>query len=144
MARRMMTRAAVAAIASSFVIAGCATQPEPCTPEWVEWKTDRILTEFARGHRDTVRDLQDVSGDVENPTAIMAVRLAALLVDVEDLARDFDRIVLPELNDAVEQCGQPRDFIPAFTQFLRKEGVDEDVIGWVETIGYIASPQGRQ
>lgn len=144
MARRLTMRPAVAAaIASSLMIAGCATQPEPCTPEWVEWKTDRILTDFARSNRSTVRDLQNISGDIENPSAIMAVRIAALLVDFEDLARDFDRIVMPALNEAVAQCGQPRNFIPAFTGFLRDEGVGEDVIDWVEAIGYIAGQQGR-
>ncbi|WP_300393275.1 hypothetical protein [Henriciella sp.] len=123
--------------------AGCATQPDPCTPEWIEWKTDRVLTRFAGENRDTVRALRNMPGNIENPDAIMALRIAALMVDFEDLARDFDRIVMPEINSAIAQCGEPRNFIPAFSQFLRKEGVSEDVIDWVEAISYIANTRWR-
>ena len=69
---------------------------------------------------------------------MMALQMATLADDFLALARDFDRIVMPELNDAVAQCSEPRNFVPAFTQFLRKEGVDNDVIEWVEVLGYVA------
>jgi len=115
--------------------AACATQPEPCTPEWVEWKTDRILDQFADAHRGTVRDLREVSGKIENPSVLTAIRIASLAADSKDLVRDFNEIVIPELNDAIAQCGRPQEFVPAFTGFLRREGVGEDVIDWIEAFG---------
>ena len=128
---------------TATTLSACVTQPQPCTQEWIEWKTDRVLTRFARDNSDTVRALRRVSGEVESPSALMAIQLITLADDFTELARSFDRIVLPELNAAVAQCGEPRNFMPAFTQFLRREDVGEDVIAWIEALGYIALDQRR-
>lgn len=138
MPRHRLASFAVLTLAAMTGITGCVTEPQPCTPEWIEWKSDRILNRFAKQNPSTIRALRDISGHVDNPSALTAIRIAALVGDFEGLARDFDRIVMPELNNAIAQCSQPRDFVPAFSQFLRKEGVGEDVIRWVEVIGYVA------
>ncbi|WP_300381978.1 hypothetical protein [Henriciella sp.] len=130
---------AVLGLASLTLAGGCQTQPDPCTPEWIEWKTDRVLSRFAQANMDTVRALRDVPDSPANSSAVTALRIATLMGDFTDLAEDFDRIVMPELNDAVALCGEPRNFVPAFSQFLRNEGVSEDVIGWIEVIGYLSA-----
>lgn len=136
-----MIRRTLAALGlvSLTALGACQTQPQPCTPEWVEWKTDQVLERFARSNMDTVRALRDVPGDVDSTSAVTLMRFATLLDDFDTLAQDFDRIVLPELNDAVAQCGQPRNFVPAFSEFLRDEGVSEPVIQWIEIIGYMSA-----
>ncbi|MGB3626381.1 MAG: hypothetical protein WA989_11145 [Henriciella sp.] len=134
---------ATSLLLASTSLSACMTQPQPCTPEWVEWRTDKVLSRFARANYGTVNDLRSLSGKVDNPSALTALRIASLIDDFDDLARDFDRIVMPELNNAIAQCSQPQNFVPAFTGFLRDEGVGEDVIEWVEVIGYIAMEQYR-
>lgn len=119
-------------------LSACVTQPQPCTPEWVEWKTDQVLTRFARSNYGTINSLRAASARADSNSAMLALQMATLADDFLALARDFDRIVMPELNDAVAQCSQPRNFVPAFTQFLRKEGVDNEIIEWVEVLGYVA------
>ena len=111
-------------LAMCSMAAACVTQPEPCTPEWVEWKTDRVLDKFADAHRGTVRDLREVSGRIENPSVLTAIRIASLAADSHDLVRDFNEIVMP-----------------AFTGFLRREGVGEDVIDWIEAFGVFLEMQ---
>lgn len=137
------TRMTLLALSAVTGIAACVTQPEPCTPEWVEWKTDRIMDRFADEYRGTVRDLRDVSGKIENPSVLTALRIATLAGDAKDLVRDFNDIVMPELNDAITQCGEPREFVPAFTNFLREEGVGEDVIDWIEAFSVFMDLQRR-
>lgn len=139
--KRMTSYAALAALCLTGVSA-CVT-PEPCTAEWVEWRTDKVLTRFARANSSTVNALRDLSGNIEEPGPLLAMRIAMVVGDLDDLTEDFNRIVLPELNSAIAQCSQPREFVPAFTQFLRKEGVGEDVIQWVEVLGYMAVEQNR-
>ena len=124
-------------VAAAALIGGCVSQPEPCTPEWIEWRTDEVMGEFAYENRDTVRALRRLARDLENPNALAALRLATLAFDVEDLARDFNNIVLPELNNAIELCGEPRKFLPAFAEFLRRENVNDNVIDWVEAFGFM-------
>lgn len=122
-------------------LTACATvEPEPCTAEWVEWKTDRILNDFARANSSELRSLRNFANTLEdgNMGPMTAMRLPGMIEDFKDLAEDFENRTLPELNAAVNQCGTPQKLIPAFTTFLRKEGVGEDVIEWVEFIGELS------
>ena len=129
-------------IAASFglmTLAACATlEPEPCTAEWVEWKTDRVLGSFARDHRGLISDLRDFSKNLEDPGPLTLLRMASKVEDFQALAEDFQGNIMPELETAVAQCGTPEKFIPAFTGFLRNEGVEDDMLVWVETLGALA------
>ena len=51
---------------------------------------------------------------------------------------------MPELQSAVEQCGTPEKFIPAFTGFLRDEGIDEEMLKWIDTLGTLAIDQSTK
>ena len=144
MKRTRLFASLAAALTGAALLSGCATQPDPCTPEWVEWKSDQIFDQFASSNIDTIRALQRVSGDIDNPGPLLAIQLATLADDFTDLAQDFDRIVLPELNDAIDQCAGSQEFMPAFSSFLRDEGVGEDVIVWIEALGYVAMEQRRR
>lgn len=119
-------------------LTACATmEPEPCTAEWVEWKTDRILSDFSSANSSEIRSLRKFANTLEDGSMgpMTAIRLPAMIEDFKDLAEDFETRTLPQLNAAVDQCGTPEKLVPAFTKFLRSEGVGEDVIEWVEFIG---------
>lgn len=121
-----------------IALTACATmEPEPCTAEWVEWKTDRILADFSRANSSEIRNLRNFANQLEtdNVGPLTAMRIPGMIEDFKQLAQDFENRTLPELNAAVEQCGTPEKLVPAFTKFLRSEGVGEDVIEWVELIG---------
>lgn len=122
-------------------LTACATmEPEPCTAEWVEWKTDRILSDFSRANSNEIRSLRSFANTLENGDMrpMTALRLPSMIEDFKKLAEDFEQRTLPELNAAVDRCGTPQKLVPAFTTFLRKEGVGEDVIEWVELIGELS------
>jgi len=130
----MKLRALCAALIAATSLGACATSPEPCTTEWVEYRTDRILKRFAGENRGLVSDLRQLiraDGDVD---PVQAILLAAKADDLRRFANSFDRIVIPELQSAVGQCGNNPDFIPAFTEFLRREGVPETALQWVGPI----------
>ncbi len=130
----MKFRALYAALIAATALGACATSPEPCTTEWVEYRTDRILKRFAGENRGLVSDLRQLiraDGDVD---PVQAILLAAKADDLRRFANSFDKIVIPELQSAVGQCGNNPDFIPAFTEFLRREGVPETALQWVGPI----------
>ena len=133
-------RRLIAASAGLIVLTACASyRPEPCSTEWVEWKTERVLSKFARQHRTVVNDLREFSHKLENPGPLTLFQMAARVEDFKTLAEDFEAAVLPELRSAVDQCGTPEKFIPAFTGFLRKEGFDEKMLEWIDTLGEVAA-----
>ena len=43
-------------------------------------------------------------------------------------------LALPELEQAVQECGSREEFVPALTGFLREEGVSEEALEWVAPI----------
>ena len=71
--------------------------------------------------------------------ALTALKMPGMIADFKELARSFEARVLPELNAAAAQCGNPEKLIPAFTAFLRKEGVGDEVLAWVDLIATLAS-----
>ncbi len=113
-------------------LAGCATvEPEPCTAEWIDYKSDKILHRFAsenRGLINALRRLAEDDGDVD-PLAAMA--LMGKTEKLRKFAYSFNDIVLPELEAALDRCGRQEEFVPAFTSFLKKEGVSDEALQWV-------------
>ena len=129
-----------AAILSTALLGACATTPEPCTPEWVEWKTEKVLTRFALANRGEVNRLRNFSEDLQsdNIGPLIALQIPGMIDDFKDLAESFEANALPALNAAADQCGGVQTLAPAFATFLRKEGVGEDVLEWVELITVLA------
>lgn len=132
-------RLAAGLIALSLVGA-CATTPEPCTTEWVEWKSEKILKRFASANSSEVRRLRDFSQKLqaEEVGPLTALQIPGMINDFRALAEDFETDVLPALNDAIDECGSVPALAPALTEFLRDEGVGEDVLEWVELLTVIA------
>jgi len=122
------------------MLGACATTPEPCTPEWVEWKSEKILKRFALANYSEVRRLRDFSQTLEGDdiSPLVALQIPGMIEDFKVLANDFEADVLPALNAAVDECGSVQALAPALTQFLRDEGVGEDVLEWVELLTVIA------
>lgn len=129
----MSIRFALAALTFT-TLGACATQPEPCTTEWVQYRTDRILGQFARENRGLVNDLRQLTREDGKVDPVQSILLAAKAEDIQQFARSFETVVVPELNDAIRQCGRHENFVPAFTQFLRNEGVPESSLQWVAPI----------
>lgn len=113
-------------------LAACATvEPEPCSAEWIDYKTDRILRAFASENRGLINDFRKLSraeGDVD---PVVAISLASKSKRIQKFADSFNEIVLPELESALQQCGRSEEFVPALTSFLQDEGVSDEAISWI-------------
>lgn len=130
----MKLRALCAALIVATSLGACATAPEPCTTEWIDYRTDKVLKRFAFENRSLVSDLRNLLRDDGDVDPVQAILLAAKADELRNFATSFERIIIPELESAVGQCGQRPEFIPAFTEFLRKEGVSEEALEWVGPI----------
>lgn len=115
-------------------LAGCQTVPEPCTQEWVDYKSDRILNRFAAENRGLINDLRKLSNSDGDLSTLATVRLMRRTSDLQAFVDSFQNTVVPELELAVQECSQSEEFVPALTSFLRDEGVSEDALQWVAPI----------
>lgn len=130
----MKLRALCAALIVAASLGACATAPEPCTTEWIDYRTDKVLKRFAFENRSLVSDLRNLLRDDGDVDPVQAILLAARADELRNFATSFERIIIPELESAVGQCGQRPEFIPAFREFLRKEGVPDEALEWVGPI----------
>lgn len=135
-----MIRSLAVAVLSFPLLSGCATAPEPCTAEWVDWKTERIIGQFVIDHRKEIGELRDVApimfgpeGGLEDiaPTSMMVLTAIGAL----DLVLDFANDAWPEISDAVSECATSPNASKLFGDMLRREGVDERAIKAIERVG---------
>ena len=129
-----MNRLIAALALATCPLAACVAAPEPCTQEWVEYKTDHILGEFASDNRGLINDLKRITNDQGDLNTFATMRLMSRTDDLQNFADSFQNVVLPELELALVECGQSEQFAPALTGFLRDEGVDEEALQWVAPI----------
>lgn len=129
----MMIRFALAGAALAM-IGACATQPTPCSPEWIDARTTRILNKFSSENRGLINDLRHLTRSDGSLDPVRTILLAGKTEDIQRFGGSFQTIVVPELNSALQQCGRHEDFVPAFTEFLRREGVPESSLEWVGPI----------
>lgn len=134
----MKLRAAFTALALATTLGACATAPEPCTAEWIDYRTDQILHRFATENRSLVSDLRQLTRNDGKIDTVRAILLASKAEDLQRFANSFNTIIVPELRSSVGQCRDNENFIPAFTTFLRKEGVSEEALEWVGPILAVA------
>jgi hypothetical protein len=113
-------------------LAACATvEPDPCSAEWIDYKTDKILRTFALQNRGLLNDFRRLAREDGDVDPFAAIALARKSDRIQTFADSFNRTVLPELEAAVAQCGRHEEFLPALTSFLQEEGVSDEAISLI-------------
>lgn len=135
-----MMKSIAAAVLALPLLSACATAPEPCTAEWFDWKTERLVGQFVVEHRREIDDLRRMApvmfgpeGGLQDiaPTSMMVLTAIGAL----DLVLDFAGETWPEINDAVSECATAPDAARLFSDMLRREGVDERAVAAIERLG---------
>lgn len=141
-----MIRSLMAASLAGLVmnLGACAgLEPEPCTPEWVDWQKNQIFDPFVADYRSEIGSLRNLEGNLENPGMLTALQLAGLIESLPRMAEDFNTDVVPRVQAAVATCAEPARASTLLAEMLRREGVEEDVLIWIETLGLLMDSQRR-
>jgi hypothetical protein len=137
-----MMKSIAAALLALPVLTSCATTPQPCTSEWVDWKTERIIGQFVVDHRDQIGKLREIApvmfgpeGGLQDiaPTSMMVLTAIGAL----DLVLEFGSDAWPQITDAVAECAAEPDAAYLFAGMLRDQGVDERAVQAIERLGNI-------
>lgn len=123
----------------ALFLAACATQPKPCTAEWIDWKTDRFFDEFVREHRQDIVELRGLTANLNTEDRSLGniAVLASAAGKAISLGSDFLNDTVPEINSAVSQCGTTLKATQLFASFLRREGFDERSVKAIEDLGAV-------
>jgi hypothetical protein len=126
----MIPKIALASLGLAALAACASMEPEPCTAEWADYKTEKVLNKFAKSNRGMIDDLRRLQGKDGEIDPFVAIQLASKTKQIRKFADTFQTIVIPELESALDRCGDA-ELIPAFSKFLRDEGVGEETLQWV-------------
>jgi hypothetical protein len=130
-----MKKLAAAFMMALLPLSGCATvAPKACTAEWFDYKTEKTLKKFALQNRGLVNDLRALAKADGKIDPVKALTLMSKAENFEQMAKSFESTVLPELDGAMKQCGSNAEFVPAFTEFLRDQGVPEGALEWIAPV----------
>jgi hypothetical protein len=145
MRRSLRMRVVFAAVAALTLGASCATGPKPCTAEWVDWKTAQFLDKFAREHRDDLASIRDTTSrltgtDDRSPANVATMAMAGIKVIA--IAGSFLSDTVPEIKDALGQCGTAPKASQLFASLLRRQGFDERAVKAVEDLGAFIGKEG--
>ena len=121
----------------ALFLAACASQPKPCTAEWVDWKTQRFFDEFVGDHRQDIVELRGLTANLntEDKSLGNIAVMASAAGKAISLGSDFLNGTVPEINSAISQCGTTPKATQLFASLLRREGFDERSVKAVETLG---------
>ena len=141
-----MKRAIAASLAALFIGAGplaaggCASMPEPCTSEWVRWKTDRFVADFVNDHREEFGEARNASGLLAGADLSQSGNIPMFILGAAGLvtlASDFMNDLWPEVGDALSECDTAPRAAQLFASILRDQGVDERAAQAVEKLGLL-------
>ena len=142
-----MKRVIAAGLAATVLgAAGCATTPEPCTSEWVHWKTERFVADFVKGHQKEFSNARNATamfsgvGGIDTSGGIPMLILTA--AGVASLASDFMNDLWPEFRDAVSECDTAPRAAQLFASILREQGVDDRAAKAIEDLGLLLDRRG--
>ncbi len=121
-----------------LAVSACATEPPPCTAEWVQWRKDRILREFASDNRQDINRLRDLAVQFERSGGSPGLDMAVAAMGALGLVGRFLETAAPAVQEAVGQCGSAPRAAQLFADMLRQEGVSENVARSVERLGAFA------
>lgn len=137
-----MMKTIAAAMLALPVLASCATTPQPCTSEWVDWKTERIIGQFVADHGREIGELREIApvmfgpeGGLQDiaPTSMLVLTAIGAL----DLVLEFGSEAWPQITEAVAECAAEPDATYLFAGMLRDQGVDERAVQAIERLGNI-------
>lgn len=144
-----MIRSFAAALVALPILASCATfEPEPCTAKWFDWKTERILGQFAYDHRQQIDGIRKLSptlfGGESGLDKIPATSLLVLTaLGAAQMTVDFMQDAWPEVDDAIGQCATAPKASRFFADMLRRENVDERAVLAIEEMGNLVDSVTR-
>jgi hypothetical protein len=135
--------AAVAALVLGA--SACATGPKPCTAEWVDWKTAQFLDKFAAAHRDDLISIRETTSRLtgtDDKSVGNVATMAMAGIKVIAIAGSFLSDTVPEIKDALGQCGTAPKASQLFASLLRRQGFDERAVKAIEDLGAFIGKEG--
>lgn len=120
------------------VISACASlDVDPCSRQGIEYRMNRILKDYARDNRGEINDLKQAASYLEGQSSFGAMRLAFAVQSLRRMVDRFQEDVVPDVQEIALECNVADPLQDVFIDFLRDEGVKNEVLEWVEAFKFV-------
>lgn len=123
----------------STSIAGCATAPDPakvCTSEWIGKRSDKAISRIESKAGRSLKSLQKAGkswSKGKTPNPFQMLMLSRSLKGLEKELKNGQGI--KDLKTLSATCDDPKIISDAMGGFLRKQGLPDNIIAFIEGMG---------
>lgn len=123
----------------STTIASCATAPDPakvCTSEWISKRSDKAISRIESKAGRSLKSLQKTGeswSKGKTPNPFQMLMLSRSLKSLENELKNGQGI--RDLKTLSATCNDPKIISDAMGGFLRKQGLPDNIINFIEDMG---------
>lgn len=127
------------AVSLSFIVTACATAPDPakvCTSEWIGKRSDKAISRIESKAGRSLKSLQKAGQSWANGKTPNAFQLLALSSSFKSLEKELKNgRGIKDLKTLSATCKDPKIISDAMGGFLRKQGLPDNIINFIESMG---------
>ena len=123
----------------SISLAGCATAPDPakvCTSEWIGKRSDKAINRIESKAGRSLKSLRKAGeswAKGKTPNPFQMLMLSSSLKSLEKELKNGRGI--KDLKTLSATCNNPKIISDAMGGFLRKQGLPDNIINFIEGMG---------
>lgn len=129
----------LATAAVTLFVTGCATAPDPakvCTSEWIGERSDKAISRIESKAGRSLKSLQKAGeswAKGKKPNPFQMLMLSNSLKSLEKELKNGRGI--KDLKTLSATCNDPKIISDAMGGFLRKQGLPDNIINFIEGMG---------
>ncbi len=127
-----------ALLSAGLSIGACSTTPDPaeiCSAEWIEPRIERAVNEFERDTRKIFRKFRKAADSLQDGGNIGPLQMLSVMNAVSALADKFENAqAVQDMRLLAQTCDEPELIKNAMTGFMRKKGLPDIFIGFINEI----------
>lgn len=131
------------ALLTSFVIlslgiSACTTVPDPaevCSAEWIAPRAERAMNEFEHDTRKIFKTFRKSADRFNDGGQLGPLQMFKLMNSLSSLANKFENgHAMRDMRTLANTCDDPKLIKNAMTDFMRKQGISEQFIHFINGI----------
>lgn len=124
--------------ASTLLFTACASTPDPakiCTAEWITPRVNRHMQDFEKDTRKIFANLEKTAHSYSKNGKVGPLQMFSMMNSLNALAKKVEHgRAMKDMRTLANTCDDPKLIKTAMTNFLRRKGLDEKFIQFLNNL----------